>query len=470
MPITSGAPEVVRRFRPVAILRSSRARTAGRLATLTLVAACSSRGFSVPTEDAAAQGDAASDVRAVASDSPPVDAGAAVDVQAPPTDVPAAPMDVPLDRGAPPADAPPPPMDVPPPPVDVPPPPVDIPRPPVDVPPPPVDVPAPPIDTGATGRGAYFDTCTSNADCAGGDCLATPAGARWCTRRCTANADCGHGNLCASGRCVPDDTGAACDPLASAPCARRCLANTAGAAGHCTRECSVGADCPAGYACGNTAGGRVCVFVERSCAVSRDCASGLCIGTSGGFGVCSAPCTADADCPRRMTIANSSGSPMALAPYRCQSVSGQMMCVPPLSSLPTGAGDIRGGNPLGASCGTVGGDVLCYSGVCDTGDNTCVQACTPTGGCPVGFACLPWQLDGTGGRVYLVCRSATSGRGAVGATCARASDCATGACQPPPTGSAYCTRYCIDGLCPTGMRCVARADSFDGTRLATCER
>lgn len=443
--------------------RSSRARTAPTaLAALALTVACSSRGFS-PLPEAAVQGDAVLDVGSAPTDSPPADAGVVPDVRSPPVDAPPAPTDVPVDRGGPP------PVDVPPPPMDVPPPPVDVPRPPVDVPPPPVDLPAP-ADTGATGRGAYFDFCVNNADCAGGDCLATAAGARWCTRRCTANADCGHGNLCSSGRCVPDDTGVACDPRATAPCARRCIANTAGTAGHCTRECSVGADCPAGYACGNTAGGRVCVFVERNCSTSGDCASGLCIDSGAGYGVCSAPCAADADCPRRMTVANASGVATPLPPYRCQSVSGQMMCVPPLSNLSSGAGDIRGSTPLGGSCGTVGGDVLCYSGVCDTGDNTCVQGCTPAGGCPSGYTCLPWQPAGTSGPVYLVCRSAMSGRGAVGATCTRASDCATGACQPPPTGAAYCTRFCIDGICPTGMRCVARADAFDGTRLATCER
>lgn len=48
------------------------------------------------------------------------------------------------------------------------------------------------------------------------------------------------------------------------------------------------------------------------------------------------------------------------------------------------------------------------------------------------------------------------------------SDCATSACLPAAVP--YCTRYCADGVCPTGLRCVAHPNAFDGTRLATCER
>ncbi len=429
---------------------------------LTLVAACSSRGFSLPT-DLGAPEDAAPDAGFVTVDRPAGDVG--VDVVATPLDGGVDVVATPLDGG----------VDVVAVPIDVG---VDAPSPPpdrgVDVPPAP-DVPTDrgvaPVDVGSVSRAAYLDPCATNADCASDDCLATAAGARWCTRRCATSADCGHGNLCGAGRCVPDDTGATCDPRATGACARHCLANSTGGAAHCTRECSVGADCPAGYACENTTiGARLCVYVEHGCTVAGDCASGLCVTTGAGYNICSSPCTADADCPRRMSIANASGSPVALAPYRCQAVGGQMVCVPPLSNLPMGAGDVMGNHALGESCGASGGAIVCYSGVCDSGENVCVQGCTPASGCPVGSSCLPWRPDGESGPLYLVCRPTMRGRGAVGATCARASDCATGACQPSTAGAAYCTRYCVDGICPTGLRCAPLAPALDGTALATCTR
>lgn len=428
---------------------------------LLLIVACSPRGFAAPGE-AAVRDDATLDAGAVTTDAATVDVVSPSQDQAPATPDVLATGDVLVDRPPAPADTPPAPVDIPPP-VDVP--------PPVDAPPPPVDAP-PPTDRGpAVGRGQYLDPCATSADCASADCLATAAGARWCTRRCAASAECGHGHLCGAGRCVPDDTGASCDPAAPAACARRCLANATGRAAHCTRECAVGADCPAGFACESaTAGARLCVFVERGCSASADCPSGQCLDTGAGYAVCTSPCTADADCPRRMTIDDGAGRALALLPFRCQAVAGQMVCVPPLANVVTGQGVIRGNHALGESCATSGANNLCYSGVCDASDETCVQACTPAGGCPAGFACLPWQPAGAGTAQYLVCRRGGGGRGAAGATCARASDCASGACLPAATGTPYCTRYCLDGLCPTGMRCAMNASAFDGTALATCAR
>lgn len=356
-------------------------------------------------------------------------------------------VDVPVDRATPVVDAV----------VDVP----------VDRGTPVVDVPVV-IDV-ASPRG-YLEACASNADCASGDCLTTPGGARWCTRACgSGRAPCGDGMLCSNaGRCVLDDTGVACTPAASA-CARRCIASPTGTLGHCTRECSVGADCPATFACQTVpTGGRFCVAAERRCMTAADCTSNLCVASGAGFGVCTTLCTSDADCPRRLIVDNGAGSPDPLVPYRCQMVGTQRVCVPPFANVVTGNGVVRGAQELGESCALSGGNNLCASAVCDAAADVCVQTCTQTSGCPVGFTCAPWQPGGAGSAQYLVCRRGGAGAGAFGATCGRSSDCATGTCLPGTPS--YCTRYCNDGICPAGLRCVAHANAFDGTHVNTCER
>ncbi len=326
----------------------------------------------------------------------------------------------------------------------------------------------------------YLEVCRVNADCSSGDCVAT-GGAGFCTRRCTTQNDCGDGYLCAvpaggsTGRCLPDDTGLRCDPAsASSPCARLCFGNSATRVGHCTHECAGGSDCPAGFACSPVGSTSVCVEVERPCMRAADCASNFCLGPSATFSGCSAQCRTSADCPRRFTI-NDSGRLVALPPYQCQSGGdgGVNLCVPPFAGLVSG-GDVLGTDPIGSSC-SASGTVNCYSGVCDTGTPgdpfapaSCVQTCTPAGGCPIGFRCSAWLPDGPVGGVYLVCRPA--GAGAVGTACSRNSDCATALCEGVTATMGYCTRFCNDRYCPTGMRCSVAGTSVDGTQVSLCLR
>jgi hypothetical protein len=55
----------------------------------------------------------------------------------------------------------------------------------------------------------------------------------------------------------------------------------------------------------------------------------------------------------------------------------------------------------------------------------------------------------------------------LGDTCARGRDCITGICQAP----GYCTRLCVDGLCPDGMSCVtAPLSADDGTPIKLCTK
>ncbi len=360
------------------------------------------------------------------------------------------------------------------PPPDVTPPPPDMTAPPPDVTPPPPDVTPPPDvvrPDAAPPRGAYLDPCTSTVDCQSMDCAPLGAASGFCTRTCSSRRDCGDGYQCARGRCVADDTGTPCDPRGATACAFACFGNGASGRGHCTRECASGRDCPAGYGCQVVSGMPVCVEVEAPCARAADCDTNLCVGVGPSFSGCTATCRTAADCPQRMTL-DIDGRLLALPPYQCQPFGGATVCVAPVQGAIAG-GDLTGSDPIGATCSaTPGAPVQCRSGVCD-GDDTppsCVQGCSPTGGCPAGYACRPWLPDGPTGSVYLVCRPA--GRGALGTTCTRGSDCATGLCQARSAGdpTGYCTRFCGDGICPTGMACTPAGSAVGGVTLALCAR
>jgi len=268
-------------------------------------------------------------------------------------------------------------------------------------------------------RGTYLDPCTSTVDCQSMDCAPLGPTVGFCTRSCTSRRDCGDGYLCVRGRCVADDTGTPCDPRTPTGCAFACFGNSASGRGHCTRECASGRDCPAGYACQPVGGTPVCVEIEAPCARAADCVTNLCLGPMGSsFRGCTALCRTAADCPSRMVIEDH-GRLVALPPYTCQVVEGMQLCVPPIQRVVSG-GDLTGSDPIGATCdGSPGATVQCRSGVCDGEQTpgTCVQGCSPAGGCPAGFACRPWLPDGPTGSVYLVCRPA--GRGGLAAAPAR---------------------------------------------------
>jgi hypothetical protein len=338
------------------------------------------------------------------------------------------------------------------------------------------DVVTPPVDAVVLGRAAYLDPCTVNEDCASGECLTTSGGARFCTRRCVATSECADGFLCTrppggiGARCVLDDTGTPCSAT-STPCARICLGNNTGAAAHCTRECTSGADCPAGFGCQLDGSGlRLCISTEQPCGAGVECTSNLCLNIrTTQFSGCTSRCTTARDCPRRMTYDLGGGVRYALPAYDCISSGGDRICVPPVIPIDPRDGAILASDALGAPCTET--DNGCRSGVCDTTEGVCVQGCTPTAGCPSGFNCLPWQPDGMGTAVYLVCRRALTGSVPVNGTCTRGADCVTGLCLPDTGGStAYCSRYCSDRLCPTGMHCVPDGTAFDGTALALCQR
>jgi hypothetical protein len=334
------------------------------------------------------------------------------------------------------------------PPPDTAPPPPDTTSPPPDTSSPPPDTTSPPPDGTTPGTGRYLDHCTGAADCASGLC--TGSAPQFCTKACTVKNDCAHGQICSAAHaCVLDDSGTPCDPTTAAPCAQYCFGSPASA--QCTHECTSASDCAAGFACSAASGKKICVNIEIPCNTADDCPSGL--GFCGASGVgCTATCSSASDCPSRLLIPG-------LSPYTCALNGGKQVCVPPA--------DVLGASPLGTSCNALATSNTCRSGACDdvTTPASCAQRCTERGGCPTGFGCGP---EPNGGVVSLTCARA-SGTAWLGEACAHGSDCATGLCRGATATTAYCTRLCVDGLCPTGLTCTDLGLSADdGTPIKMC--
>jgi len=282
------------------------------------------------------------------------------------------------------------------------------------------------------GQGRYLDRCTAPGDCQSGLCVADVGGTMMCTRSCTGTNECANRQVCAGQRCVPDDTGRPCQITNPAACASGFCLGTATLPGACTRNCTQGADCPAGFACATVSAQRVCMEIEKPCASGEQCASGLCLTQQG----CTSACSGPADCPPRLA---------GLPPYTCAIAFGSStpICVPPA--------DIFGPDAAGALCRPASqpGTTLCRSGACDDGapgGPMCTQACNEAGGCPPGLGCFPLADAGS---IKLVCSRA--GTRSLGAVCANGRDCDSGLCD---AGTLRCTRLCGDGICPTGWTCM----------------
>ena len=291
---------------------------------------------------------------------------------------------------------------------------------------------------------SYLDRCLDPEDCETGLCVEDVGDTQMCTIECVTHEDCASEHLCILGECIFDDTGEECSSNTPETCASNsCLALVSSSTGHCTRSCSTADECPAGYACADIEGQRVCVDIELSCTSPADCLTGLCIPSLG----CTSECQAASDCPRRYPT---------LDPYPCAIDFGasQPICVPPI--------DIIGDEGLGTICQAT--QIQCRSGLCDTDifpDNEflgiCTQICTTEGGCPAGFGCAP-VIEDTG--IVLVCKPA--GSRPIGAPCDRAADCASALCDAT---NRICSRFCTDDqLCPSDMLCLR----IDGTRISLC--
>lgn len=298
------------------------------------------------------------------------------------------------------------------------------------------------------GTGRYLDRCTSGGDCMSGRCVDDVGGTRMCTITCTTHRDCASEHVCASGECRHDDTGTGCSTGSPTSCVLGlCVGNATTGVGQCTRQCDSAIDCPAGFACADAGGTRVCVDIERGCGDASQCATGLCLSVQG----CTAECRTAADCPRRFSF---------LPAYTCAIAFGSArpICVPP--------SDITGSDPIGSSCPITGFND-CRSDACDTSAPTgamCTQSCTQEGGCGPALGCWPSidDFDGDGlPDLELLCSRA--GSRAIGQSCGTGRECDSGLCDT----AGFCTRLCTDdALCPTGMRC----DPVPGFPVSLCRR
>jgi len=196
--------------------------------------------------------------------------------------------------------------------------------------------------------------------CVSSGCESSPAYALACDTsdghcyECAVSTDCTGGATCSDHVCVPSQTPSpgsvkmceACtgdaDCVNGFAYAGVCVKATATApAGYCSYDCSSGAGgsagaCPSGYKCGGVPTGvaTACLAPESclalyttygsSCATDSACSAaldgGMCWRPAGVptsmAGVCSAPCTADADCPASLGLGkcDPSGSGYCRAP------------------------------------------------------------------------------------------------------------------------------------------------------------
>lgn len=172
--------------------------------------------------------------------------------------------------------------------------------------------------------GVVGNACTSEADCAGGWCMANsqltqfPGG--YCTGDCLANSDCGEGAECSQGFGGPGTCYRTCE--SDSDCGRegyRCRANafSPGSSRRCVpgmapladgivgSACSADADCGgAAMSCITMNGDRVLPggYCSGGCVEDLDCGAGaFCVGSVGavggaGTGFCYQACESVADC------------------------------------------------------------------------------------------------------------------------------------------------------------------------------
>jgi hypothetical protein len=176
-----------------------------------------------------------------------------------------------------------------------------------------------------------------------------------------------------------------------------------------------------------------------------------CVTVTGTPARCYNTCRTTADCP---------------ATYACQNfpAAGINLCVPP-AAVDSAIGS------LGDACSNNGNQ--CRTGLCL--GTYCTEKCSVTHAgqfCPFDtytntpYGCLPTD-DGAGGQT-LVCVKA--GTGDLGDACTDQSNCRTALCLTDNGGQTYCTKFCNDGICPTGWSCDAVGQTVDGVALQACVR
>lgn len=216
--------------------------------------------------------------------------------------------------------------------------------------------------------------------------------------------------------------------------------------------CPTGEECVSGSCRPVEGDGSMC----SPCRGPGDCSgSALCVGYPDGGGYCATPCRSDADCGGDRCL-NTSGGPLCIrfdggTPSCAGGTSGctnDSQCAP--TEICSGGSCVprpTTGNDLGEACSS---DDECRSGLCLGG--MCTQSCdwlSPTS-CPSGFYC---DADSSTSCSSGYCVAGGAGSGALGASCASDTECASLFCD-----RGICTTPCVPGGtvgCAEGYTCQA---------------
>ncbi len=305
----------------------------------------------------------------------------------------------------------------------------------------------------AEGPGAAGEPCAAPEECGswacfGGRCLARcdeaecPEGSACLTLHTQSvcvdagpggdEAPCGRGADCASGVCRGGRCTVTCGVGLDCPNDRSCLLYETVAL--CERSCATSADCGPEGVCLLVAGRRICEIrgdlpPEAPCERDAECAGGRCQQ-----GACATPCAADGSCPAQtVCVRDITGS-------ACRPAG------PASDGAPCDRGEDcqRGVCGAGRCGGDCAADAACAAGMRCTSFSDgrfCFPACRTTEDCPGPAYCDGGFAEGP--------TCFWRGESAAGSACARASECASGACA-----GERCLAACTAGPCPAGLQCV----------------
>ncbi len=286
---------------------------------------------------------------------------------------------------------------------------------------------------GSFSDGLTCDSCSSNGDCASGQCK-TVGSSKFCRTACGNDADCGATFYCelSTGLCKPSNgycsleggnisLGQYCYGMETCQ-SGLCLVLPS--ASYCSKECTQNSQCP-GMKCISG----YCIFpgeqeVGEPCLAHFDCVSGTCVGIGNNQGVCSQTCTGPTQCPAGLSCANG-------------------YCYP------------GGDTAYGADCTD---DLQCEYTECltiGTNKKICSAACTNSGQCPNSDPCVLGYCVPKG--IY-----------PLGMKCLLDTDCLSGYCVVMGTKT-FCSQQCSESLpCPDGSTCTASNYCTPITGLTWC--
>lgn len=348
-----------------------------------------------------------------------------------------------------------------------------------------------------------LNTCTSNADCAGGlTCLKTNnrCGDKLAAgESCAASSDCGAGLVCsAEGVCCDQTCAGGCQSCKLSGKAGVCSSIAGGSPPRATTPATCSAAAPG--ACGasgncNGAGGceqrSSCAPTITACPADRHLqyiAAGLC-STGGVCGPLTASCGAGylctgTACATSCTTANASTNCDVANGYTCiggfcQKRANGTACAQPNECASGNCTDgvccAAGSCPDCQSCNVAGQAGSCRPVAANSADGACVGscptstqarglcdgagACKATSACAAGYACV-------GGICVSSC--STNAECAPGYTCAAGGACKRATGQTCGAGGECASGNCVDGVCCASASCPECESCNVTGKLGTC--